>query len=121
MDLKRVLPTGVAVVSTIAAGVCAFGWYTSATWGEEEDFSSCKDLGGLLELTYTYGSGDVLRFTQDPRGKDMTLSYQVKQAGGDQPAIAYIDRLLVTDRGGKVYDPDGKIIECEQVDPEDQD
>ena len=117
MDIKRVLTMGLAVASTVVAAVCAFGWYGSANWGTEESFSSCKDLGGELELTYSHGTGDTVRVTQKPDGQDVTLSYRVKTYEGQaRDAMGNSGRLRLGDLGGKVYDPDGQIIECAQVD-----
>lgn len=122
MDIKRVLPTTVAVVSSIAAAACAFGWYQSEHWGEEKAFISCKDLGGQLELAYAYRSGDSVRFTRELSDQGVSWSYRIKVSESDpRRAIEERGRLRVEDEeAGKFYGPTGDVIECEQVDSAEQ-
>ena len=62
--------------------------------GQEGPFSSCKDLGGELELTYGRGTGDTIRFAKGNDGQDVTVSYRVKAYEGQaRDAMAHIGRL----------------------------
>lgn len=104
------------VVTSVAATVCAVGWYLSASSSHAEDFGSCTRDGSRVTVTITHAPGQGFALTSEPReGRGTTLSYQPFAIDGDSTMAGVREEFTFLSPPGDLFYPDGREIECNDV------
>lgn len=82
--------------------------------GQSEPFDSCRFVGDMLTLRYSYGTNQQVTVAVDTREEGVTVSLTSRTGEGDTPAIGLSGEASYFISGGpaRVMYPDGEPLDC---------
>jgi hypothetical protein len=110
MRILLYVVTGLLAVGLV---VTSIGWYLSAHPGGTR-FESCHWDGDVLVLGYTYGTGDRVSTSVEPRDSDVVAQFRNREAGGNHTTQVLDGEARYKVSGGPrpVHYPNGATLNC---------
>lgn len=109
----RRVTTALAIVATLAASVCALGWWWEANSGSLHRITSCTVAGGTVTFGFWHGSGEHVEVERIPRGNgDQTILVRLHGRSGPSTAQGVLGSVSLDHYGGRLLDHRGDEIAC---------
>ena len=109
-----------AGTALLAAGAVAVVAYVGAADGQAARPDWCERTESQVAVGYTYGVGDAVDVSFEPRGEgDLTVSVRTRSDGGAHTMQGLMGeaRFVLPRRSTALYAPDGHELECSSVKP----